>query len=229
MTGSRVPAPQTQAGPPPSAAVPSLRQPRRQAHASALNAAALARPVGVDLRGEASVESDWLLLSWGEPVVRCPTEAIARHRTSTPRGSTCASSGPCSRPAARVATAECVSWNSTSRPCEAHHGSLPESGPGGTTSSTRRACCSSSLSRRGLSTDSATSGRTPPLWTGVCSTTNVPPGSWTLSLTNDPPAPSGSQYKSIPPMRAAYAVAAARTAAGGPGGHSANPPSRNKR
>ena len=44
----------------------------------------------------------------GEPVVRCPTEAIARRPTSTSRGSTRASSGPCSRPAARDTTAECV-------------------------------------------------------------------------------------------------------------------------
>ena len=44
----------------------------------------------------------------GEPAVRCPTEAIARRPTSTSRGSTCASSGPCSRPRARGTTAECV-------------------------------------------------------------------------------------------------------------------------
>jgi hypothetical protein len=44
----------------------------------------------------------------GEPVVRCPTEAIAGRPTSTRRGSTCASSGASSRPLARGATAECV-------------------------------------------------------------------------------------------------------------------------
>ena len=44
----------------------------------------------------------------GEPVVRCPTEAIAGRPTSTSRGSTCASSGPCSRRPARGTTAECV-------------------------------------------------------------------------------------------------------------------------
>ena len=44
----------------------------------------------------------------GEPVVRSPTEAIARRPTATSRGSTCASSGPCSRPPARGTTAECV-------------------------------------------------------------------------------------------------------------------------
>ena len=43
----------------------------------------------------------------GEPIARCPT-AIARRATSTLRGSTCASSGPCSRPAARDTAAECV-------------------------------------------------------------------------------------------------------------------------
>ena len=49
----------------------------------------------------------------GEPVVRCPTEAIARRPTSTSRGSTCASSRPCSRPAARGTTAECVAEGSS--------------------------------------------------------------------------------------------------------------------
>jgi hypothetical protein len=44
----------------------------------------------------------------GEPVVRSPTDAIARRPTSTSRGSTCASCGPCSRPGARDTTAECV-------------------------------------------------------------------------------------------------------------------------
>ena len=44
----------------------------------------------------------------GEPVVRRPTEAIARRPTATSRGSTCASSGPCSRPPAHGRTAECV-------------------------------------------------------------------------------------------------------------------------
>ena len=44
----------------------------------------------------------------GEPVVRCPTEAIARRPTTSSRGSTCASSGPCSRPPALGPTAECV-------------------------------------------------------------------------------------------------------------------------
>ena len=44
----------------------------------------------------------------GEPIVRCSIEAIARPPTSTSRGSTCASSGPCSRPPARGTTAECV-------------------------------------------------------------------------------------------------------------------------
>ena len=44
----------------------------------------------------------------GEPVVRSPTKAMARRPTATSRGSTCASSGPCSRPPARGTTAECV-------------------------------------------------------------------------------------------------------------------------
>ena len=43
----------------------------------------------------------------GEPVVRSPTEARARRPTSTSRGSTCASSGPCGRPPAHGRTAEC--------------------------------------------------------------------------------------------------------------------------
>jgi len=47
--------------------------------------------------------------SCGEPVVRCPT-AIARRPTSTSRGSTCASSGPCSPPAA--ATRRRRAWRS---------------------------------------------------------------------------------------------------------------------
>ena len=38
----------------------------------------------------------------GEPVVGSPTEAIARRPTATSRGSTCASSGRCSRPPARA-------------------------------------------------------------------------------------------------------------------------------
>jgi hypothetical protein len=44
----------------------------------------------------------------GEPVVRCPIEAIVRRPTSISRGSTCASSGLCSRPPAHGPTAECV-------------------------------------------------------------------------------------------------------------------------
>ena len=44
----------------------------------------------------------------GAPVVRWPTESVARRPTWTPRGSTCESSGPCSRPAARDTTAGCV-------------------------------------------------------------------------------------------------------------------------
>jgi hypothetical protein len=54
----------------------------------------------------------------GEPVVRCPPEAIARRRTSTSRGSTCASSGPCCRAATRDTTAECV----------ANHSPMPAAG-----------------------------------------------------------------------------------------------------
>jgi hypothetical protein len=46
--------------------------------------------------------------SRGEPVVKRPSEAIARRPKSTSRGSTCASSGPCSRPAAHGTTAVCV-------------------------------------------------------------------------------------------------------------------------
>ena len=44
----------------------------------------------------------------GEPVVRSPTEAIARRPTARSRGSTCASSGRCSRPPARGTTGERV-------------------------------------------------------------------------------------------------------------------------
>lgn len=56
--------------------------------------------------------------SRGEPVARCPTEAIARRPTSTSRGSTCASSGPYSRTprAARRLSRR----QSTSRTCTAH-------------------------------------------------------------------------------------------------------------
>ena len=49
----------------------------------------------------------------GEPVVRSSTEAIARRPTATSRGSTCASSGPCSRPPAHGRTAECVAEGSS--------------------------------------------------------------------------------------------------------------------
>jgi len=48
----------------------------------------------------------------GEPVVRCSREAIVRRPTSTSRGSTRASSGPCSRPAARGTAAESVANHS---------------------------------------------------------------------------------------------------------------------
>jgi hypothetical protein len=51
----------------------------------------------------------------GEPVVRSPTEAIAGRPRSARRGSTCASSGPCSRPPVRGATAECVANRQPSR------------------------------------------------------------------------------------------------------------------
>ena len=51
--------------------------------------------------------------SRGEPVVRCPTEAIARRPTSTSRGSTRASSGLCSRPPARGTTTESVARESS--------------------------------------------------------------------------------------------------------------------
>jgi len=44
----------------------------------------------------------------GEPVVRSPTEAIARRPTARSRGSTCSSSGRCSRPPARGTTGERV-------------------------------------------------------------------------------------------------------------------------
>ena len=44
----------------------------------------------------------------GERVVRCPTEAVPRRPTSTSGGSTCASSGPCNRPAVSGPTVECV-------------------------------------------------------------------------------------------------------------------------
>jgi hypothetical protein len=44
----------------------------------------------------------------GEPIVIRPTKAIARRTTAPSRGSTCASSGRCSRPPARGTTAESV-------------------------------------------------------------------------------------------------------------------------
>jgi len=44
----------------------------------------------------------------GEPVVKCPAEAIARRPTSTWRGPTCGSSGRCSRPPARGPASEYV-------------------------------------------------------------------------------------------------------------------------
>ena len=44
----------------------------------------------------------------GERVVRCSTGAVARRPTSASRGSTCASSGLCSRQPARGLTTECV-------------------------------------------------------------------------------------------------------------------------
>jgi hypothetical protein len=49
----------------------------------------------------------------GGPIVRRPTKAIVRRPTVTSRGSTCASSGPCSRPPARGTTAECVANHSS--------------------------------------------------------------------------------------------------------------------
>jgi hypothetical protein len=52
----------------------------------------------------------------GEPVVRRPSEAIARRPTSTSPRSTRASSGPCSRPAAHGTTAVGVANRSHAQP-----------------------------------------------------------------------------------------------------------------
>jgi hypothetical protein len=45
-----------------------------------------------------------------KPAARCPREAVVRRLTSTSRGSACASSGLCSRPAGRGETTECVAY-----------------------------------------------------------------------------------------------------------------------
>ena len=48
----------------------------------------------------------------GKPGVSCPIKAVARRLPSASRGSACASSGVCSRPAARGKTSECVAKRS---------------------------------------------------------------------------------------------------------------------
>jgi hypothetical protein len=93
----------------------------------------------------------------GEPVVRSPTEAIARRPTARSRGSTCASSGRCSRPPARGTTGERVANRSRASRVPNHvsdHAatggarSLSRTRLGGKLQATRQRVVATALARR---------------------------------------------------------------------------------